>query len=39
MEYKKYGNTIVARLEIGEEVITALKKIAEAENITCFQTP
>ena len=34
MEYKKYGNTIVARLEIGEEVISALKKIAEAENIT-----
>lgn len=33
MEYKRFGNTIIARLDIGEEITAALKQVAEAENI------
>lgn len=33
MEYKRFGNTIVARFEIQEEVIACIHKIAEKENI------
>lgn len=33
MEYRRFGNTIVARIDRGEEILTALQEIAEAENI------
>ena len=33
MEYKRFGNTIVARLDRGEEILDRLKAIALAENI------
>ena len=33
MEYKRFGNTIIARLDIGEEITATLKQVAEAENI------
>ena len=34
MVYRKYDNTYVVRLEIGEEVLTCLKKLAIDEKIT-----
>lgn len=34
MNYRKFNNTIVLRLDKGDEVITSLKKISELENIT-----
>ncbi|MBR2582771.1 MAG: DNA-binding protein [Oscillospiraceae bacterium] len=33
MEYKRFDNTIVARIDRGEEILTELKKIALAEKI------
>lgn len=33
MEYRSFGNTIVARIDRGEEILTALQEIAEAEDI------
>ena len=33
MEYRRFGNTIVARIDRGEEILTALQEIAEAEYI------
>lgn len=33
MEYSRFGNTIVARIDRGEEILTALQEIAEAEDI------
>lgn len=33
MEYKRFNNTIVARLDRGEEILTEIEKIAKAENI------
>ena len=33
MEYARFGNTIAARIDRGEEILTELKKIALAENI------
>lgn len=33
MEYKKFNNTIVARLDKGEEILEVVKKIALKENI------
>ena len=33
MEYRKFGNTIVARIDRGEEVLAAVREIAGAENI------
>lgn len=33
MEYRRFGNTIVARINRGEEILTALQEIAEAEDI------
>ena len=33
MEYRKFGNTIVARIDKGEEILEKIKEIALAENI------
>lgn len=33
MEYRKFGNTIVARIDKGEEILAEVKRIAEAEQI------
>ena len=33
MEYKKFGNTIVARIDKGEEILDKVKEIALKENI------
>lgn len=33
MEYKRFGNTIVARIDRGEEILEQIKKIAEKESI------
>lgn len=33
MEYKRFGNTIVARIDKGEEILNEIKNIAEAEEI------
>lgn len=33
MEYRKFGNNVIARLDKGEEVITKIIEIAEKENI------
>ena len=37
MEYKKFENTIVARLNRGEEILEQIKIIAEKENIKLAQ--
>lgn len=33
MEYRKFGNTIVARIDKGEEILEKIKEIAVTENI------
>jgi len=33
MEYRRFGNTIVARLDKGEEVLTCIKELALKEDI------
>ena len=33
MEYRRFGNTIVARIDRGEEVLEQVKAIAQAEQI------
>ncbi len=33
MEYKRFGNTLYVRLDRGEEILTDMKKLAEAEGI------
>lgn len=33
MEYKRFGNTIVARIDKGEEILEKIKEIALKENI------
>ena len=33
MEYRRLGNTIVARIDRGEEILAAVREIAEAEHI------
>jgi predicted DNA-binding protein with PD1-like motif len=37
MEYKKFGNTIIARLDVGDEVMESLKNIVESEKIKLAQ--
>jgi len=34
MEYQRFENTIVARLDRGEEIIDSLRRLAEAEDIS-----
>lgn len=34
MEYKRFENTVFARIDRGEEIVETLKKICEKENIT-----
>ena len=34
MEYRRFGDTVVARIDRGEEILSELKKIALAENIS-----
>lgn len=33
MEYRKFGHTIVARIDRGEEILATIREIAGAENI------
>lgn len=33
MDYKRIGNTIIARLDVGEEIITKLVELSKKENI------
>lgn len=33
MEYRKFGNTIIARIDKGEEILDQVKVLAEKENI------
>ena len=33
MEYRKFGNTIVARMDRGEEIVTSVLALAEQEHI------
>ena len=37
MEYKKFGNAIIVRLDVGDEIMTSLKEIVETENIKLAQ--
>lgn len=37
MEYKKFGNTIIARLDVGDEIMESLRKIVDKENIKLAQ--
>ena len=37
MEYKKYGNTFIIRLDIGDEIVESLNKIVKNENIKLAQ--
>ena len=32
MEYRVYGNDVVLRIQKGEEILTCLKEVCEAEN-------
>ena len=33
MEYRKFGNTLVVRIDKGEEILESVKVLAEKENI------
>lgn len=37
MDYKRFGEKIVARLEVGDEIMESLRKISERENIRAAQ--
>ena len=34
MDYRRFDNTIIARIDKGEEILAAVKKLADAEKIT-----
>ncbi len=34
MHYKRFNNTIILRLEIGEDIVTSIVNLAKKENIT-----
>ncbi len=33
MEYNRFGNTIIVRMDRGEEILTELRRVAEKENV------
>lgn len=33
MEYRRFGNTIIARIDTGEEILEGIKEVAEKEKI------
>ena len=33
MEYRRFGDTIIARIDKGEEIVAQVRRIAEAEEI------
>ena len=33
MEYRRFGNTIVARIDKGEEILEGIKQVAKKEKI------
>ena len=37
MEYKRYNDTILLRLDKGDEIIASIKKVAETEKITAAE--
>ena len=37
MEYKKFNNTIVVRLDVGDEIMASLTEIVERENVKLAQ--
>ena len=37
MEYRRFGNKIVARIDKGEEIMASAKEICEKENVTLAQ--
>lgn len=37
MEYKKFGNTIIVRLDVGDEIMASLRKIVSDEGIKLAQ--
>ena len=40
MEYRKFNNTIIAKIDKGEEILEEIKNIAQKENIKlrCMRT-
>ena len=37
MEYKKFGNTYIIRLDVGDEIMSSLRKIVDSEKIKLAQ--
>ena len=37
MEYKKFGNTIIIRLDVGDEIMSSLRKIVDTEKVKLAQ--
>mgnify|MGYP000416546689 FL=1 len=37
MEYKRFGNTVVVRMDKGEEIVEQVKQVALKENIKLAQ--
>ena len=37
MEYKRFGNTVVVRMDKGEEIVEQVKQVALRENIKLAQ--
>lgn len=35
MDYRRFGNTIIARIDKGEEILEQVKEIALRENKSC----
>ena len=39
MDYRKYGNTYLVCMEVGEEIVEQLKVLCRAENVRLAQVP